>query len=107
LLFFLLELCDLDRDLDRIDDLARRGRDSRRADDRRNRGEDTPDLLGVDADLAGSAEVQQIRDGRGIDRSKRSDANEHECLRIETTDEALLIGERAGFRFLRLPRALR
>ena len=42
------------------------------------------DLLGVDADLAPRFEVQQIRDGRGVDRDKSRDANERECLHIKT-----------------------
>ena len=42
------------------------------------------DLLGVDADLAGHSEVQQVRDRRGIDGDERRDANEHECLPVET-----------------------
>ena len=40
--------------------------------------------LSIDADLAGRAEVHQIRDRRGIHRDQRGDANQHECVRIET-----------------------
>ena len=51
---------DLDLDIKRVDDLAGCGRDPRGADDRGDRGEDAADLLGVDADLAGGLEVQEI-----------------------------------------------
>ena len=51
LVLLVLVLRDLDRDLERVGDLARRGGDARRADDRCDRGQDAADLLGVDADL--------------------------------------------------------
>ena len=80
LLALRLEVCDLDRDVEGIDDLACRGRDSGCADDRCDRGKHTADLLGVDSDLACRFEVQQIRHRRRIDRGKRCDANE--CQRL-------------------------
>ena len=46
---FVLELGDLDLERDRLDDVARRGRDAGGADDRSDRGEDAADLLGVDS----------------------------------------------------------
>src|SRR3954451_22570307 len=77
-------LRDLDRDGQRVDDRARRGHDPGGADDRGDRGEDAADLVGVDTGVGGRLEVQQIRGRRGIDRDERSEADEHERLRIET-----------------------
>ena len=78
-----LELCDLDRDREGLDDLPCRGCDPRRSDDGGDRGEDAADLLGVDIELARCLEVHQVRDRRGIDRHQRRDANEHQRLRVE------------------------
>ncbi len=65
------DLGDLEVDLERLDDLPGRGRDPRCTDDRGDRGKDTADPLSIDADLAGRAEVHQIRDRRGIHRDRR------------------------------------
>ena len=73
----LVELRDLDRDLESVDDLDRRGRDSRGADDRCDRGKHAADLLGVEPSSP-AGEVQQVRDRRRVDRDKRGDANERE-----------------------------
>ena len=54
----LLGLRDLDGDVERVDDLARRGGDPRCADDRCDRGKHTADPLGVDTDLVCCFEVQ-------------------------------------------------
>jgi hypothetical protein len=65
---------DLDLDIKCVDDLAGCGCDPGGADDRGDRGEDAADLLGIDTDLAGGVEVQQIGDRRGIDGDQRGDA---------------------------------
>ena len=48
------------------------------------RGEHAADPLGVDADVGGHLEVHQVRERRRIDGDERSDANQHERLRVET-----------------------
>ena len=79
-----VHLRDLDRDLERGGDLARRGCDPRRADDRCDRRKHATDLLGVDTHLACNGEVHQVRDRRRIDGDKRRDAYERKRLRVQT-----------------------
>src|SRR5215207_2103342 len=81
---FLLELGDLDLDSERLHDLSRGGCDPRCADDRCDCGEDTTNAFGVDIELARDFEVHQIRERGGINGDERSDANKHECFRVET-----------------------
>jgi hypothetical protein len=76
------ELIELDREPQRAHHLAGRRGDTRRAHDRRDGSEDAADLL-FDADLTSGFEVQQIRGRRRVDRDQRSDANEHQRLRVE------------------------
>src|SRR5215213_6132233 len=80
---FLLELGDLDLDSERLHDLSRGGCDPRCANNRCDCGEDTTDAFGVDIELACHFEVHHIREQGGIDRDERSDANKHECFRVE------------------------
>src|SRR5829696_7286699 len=80
---FLLELGDLDLDSERLHDLSRGGCDPRCANNRCDCGEDTTDAFGVDIELACHFEVHHIREQVGIDRDERSDANKHECFRVE------------------------
>ena len=60
-LFFFdcLELGDLDGDVEGLPDLSGGRCDACRPDDRRDRCEDTADLVGAHADVAGRSEVQQ------------------------------------------------
>src|SRR5215203_3822744 len=81
---FLLELGDLDLDSERLHDLSCGGCDPRCADDRCDCGEDTTNAFGVDIELARDFEVHQIRERGGINGDERSDANKHECFRVET-----------------------
>src|SRR5215217_6443974 len=80
---FLLELGDLDLDSERLHELSRGGCDPRCANNRCDCGEDTTDAFGVDIELACHFEVHHIREQWGIDRDERSDANKHECFRVE------------------------
>src|SRR5215203_177581 len=81
---FLLEVDDLDLASERLHDLSRGGCDPRCANNRCDCGEDTTDAFGVDIELACHFEVHHIREQGGIDRDERSDANKHECFRVET-----------------------
>ena len=45
--------------------------------------EHAANLLGVYPDRPCRLEIQRIRDGGGVDRDERGDANEHEGLRVE------------------------
>src|SRR6478609_1185904 len=57
-------LRDLDRNAERLDDLASRGGDPGRSDGRGDRSKNTADQFGVQTDLAGSLKIEQVRRGR-------------------------------------------
>src|SRR6476660_746572 len=57
-------LRDLDRNAERLDDLASRGGDPGRSDGRGARSKNTADQFGVQTDLAGSLKIEQVRRGR-------------------------------------------
>ena len=86
-------LRDLDRNLERACNVARRGCDARGSDDRCDRRKDAAHLLGVDAHLACDGEVHQIRDRRRIDRDKRRDAYERKGLgsRLDASIESVVM----------------
>ena len=66
-----LELGELERDSQRTGDVPGGRGDPCRAHDRSDCREDAPNLLHVDADLAGRAEVQHVR-GRGARLPRRA-----------------------------------
>jgi len=61
------QLAESDRDPERPDDVACRGGNPGRAHDRSDSGEDALDLLVADSVLTGRPDVQQVRDGSGVD----------------------------------------
>jgi hypothetical protein len=80
---FLRELGELLGEPERPHHVAGRRGNARCAHDRGNAGEDTLNLIGVDADVAGGADVKQVRGRWSVDRDERGDAHQHERLLIE------------------------
>ena len=96
----LVRLCQIERDAERLHDLAGRRDDTSGADDRRDGREDPLDLLGTGAAFAGNSEVHQIRGGWSVDCDERGDANKHQRLGVEARRLGFMVWGRQTYRQL-------
>src|SRR5215467_10757738 len=77
------ELVKLDRGPEGEQHMPSRGGHPGRADDGRDRGEHTGHLVGVDVQVGGGPEINQVGRRRRVDRGQRRDAHQHQARRIQ------------------------